>query len=93
VCLPGGMQLKTGVKPNVERWPDELNTTPIRIGTLVTVYVIGDKVVMADRELPFFEPCPAPGARAASGLRSEEVLDAVRHMRPEQREELRRLLA
>lgn len=93
VCLPGGMQLKQGCKPNVERWPDELNSTPIRIGTLVTVYVIGDKVVMADRELPFFAPCPPPGGTSrGSTLLIRELIAAVKSMDWTQKAELRRAL-
>lgn len=94
ICLPSGMQRKTGVKPNVERWPDSQKVNPIRIGTLVTVYVIGDKVVMADRELPFTEECPPPGGGSARSSTNNirELLATVAALSWDQKADLRRAL-
>jgi hypothetical protein len=60
VVKPGGTQRVANVKPNVQRWPDQINVTPILPGTAVLVFCIEDKVVMADRELPHFTPCVPP---------------------------------
>lgn len=93
ICMAGGMQRKYGVKPNVERWPDTQNVNPIRIGTLVTVYIIGDKVVMADRELPYVEPCPPPGVRGRSPVSHiRELIATVGAMSWEEKSDLRRAL-
>lgn len=49
-----------GVKPNTERWPDALtDVVPIRVGTLVGVFIVGNKIVMDARELPYLRPCGA----------------------------------
>ena len=61
VTMDDKVRTFAGVKPNTERWSDQLDATPIRIGTLVNVFIVGTRIVMDARELPYWRPCPSPG--------------------------------
>ncbi len=60
VTTDEGTKVFRGCAVSEERYPDSIDCTPIRIGALVTVFVIGSRAVVGGRELPYFKDCNAP---------------------------------
>jgi hypothetical protein len=56
-----GVVRVVGAFPSVERYPDTMDVTPIKPGTLVTAFQFRDTVVLGSRELPYFRPCTGGG--------------------------------
>lgn len=61
VITEAGSKIFRGCSVSEERYPDTLDCTPIRIGSLTTAFVIGTtRCIIAGRELPYFKACENP---------------------------------
>lgn len=60
VTTESGSKVFRGCAVSEERWPDTVDCNPIRINSLVQVFIIGSRAVVGGRELPHFQECPTP---------------------------------
>lgn len=76
LCTNDGTVRVAGASPSVERYPDTIDVTPLKPGTMVTAYQYAkDLVLIGTRELPYFRPCT--GGNGLSLLQTIQAMSPI----------------
>lgn len=83
VNFPDGPQKVTGLKPVSQQWPDDIDVTRLKEGTVVLIANVAGQLQMTATMIPYVEPCPGVSDNLPGQLAN--LIGLIKSMTPSQK--------